>query len=114
MQGWGGQAATIDTVAIDLNGQRERSKEWCFAAMRTAYRARTAPVLLHPADRLGDVGAATTPLLVGLLASHRARRGAALAVASSTDGLRGAVTMEMAASRRPAARIGAVTAGKAV
>jgi 3-oxoacyl-[acyl-carrier-protein] synthase-1 len=93
---WGGEAASIATMAIDLNGERERAKEWSFAATRTLWRERAAPALLHPADQLGDVGAATVPLLVGLLASGQKRPGAALAVASSMDGLRGAVVMDSA------------------
>lgn len=91
---WGGGAASIATVAIDLNGERERAKEWSFAATRTLWRERAAPLLLLPAQQLGDVGAATVPLLVGLLASGQKRPGPALALASSTDGLRGVVAAE--------------------
>jgi len=96
LQEWGGDTKAIGTVAIDLNGVRDRAKEWSFAALRTIYREHAAPVQFHPADRLGDVGAASLPLLVGLLARGPKswRWGAALAVASSLDGLRGAVVLE--------------------
>jgi 3-oxoacyl-[acyl-carrier-protein] synthase I len=94
IEAWGGKAASIATVAIDLNGERTRAKEWSFAATRTLWLERAAPVLIHPAGQLGDVGAATVPLLVGLLASGHKRPGPALAIASSMDGLRGGVVME--------------------
>ncbi len=91
---WGGAASAIATVAIDLNGERERAKEWTFAATRTLWRERATPLLVHPADRLGDVGAASLPLLVGLLARGAKRPGPALAVASSRDGLRAGVVLD--------------------
>ena len=91
---WGGGARSIATVAIDLNGERERAKEWSFAATRTLWRERATPLLIHPADRLGDVGAASLPLLVGLLARGAKRPGPALAVASSRDGLRAGVVLD--------------------
>lgn len=94
---WGGETKRIGTVAIDLNGERERAKEWSFAAMRTIYREHAAPTLVHPADRMGDVGAASVPLLVGLLARRlkESRTASALAVASSVDSLRGAVVLDL-------------------
>ncbi|MEZ4315733.1 MAG: hypothetical protein R3F14_47560, partial [Polyangiaceae bacterium] len=64
---WGGDSAAIGAVAIDLNGENQRQKEWCCAATQTIYRRHATPVLLHPADRLGDIGAASVPLLVGLV-----------------------------------------------
>ncbi len=89
---WGGDPATIGAVAIDLNGESERAREWCCAATKTIYRQRATPVLLHPADRLGDIGAASVPLLVGLVVSAQTP-GPALVVASSRDGLRGAAVV---------------------
>ena len=86
---WGGDTSSIGAVAIDLNGEIERQKEWCHAATRTIYKKHATPVLLHPADRLGDIGAASVPLLVGLVVSAQTP-GPALIVASSRDGLRGA------------------------
>jgi len=91
---WGGAARSITTTAIDLNGERDRAKEWTFAATRTLWRDRATPVLLHPAGNLGDVGAASIPLLIGLLARGGMRPGPALAVASSRDGLRAGVVLD--------------------
>jgi 3-oxoacyl-[acyl-carrier-protein] synthase-1 len=91
---WGGGARAITTAAIDLNGERARAKEWSFAATRALWSERATPLLCHPAAQLGDVGAASMPLLVGLVARGAARPGAALAVASSRDGLRGAVVLD--------------------
>jgi 3-oxoacyl-[acyl-carrier-protein] synthase-1 len=90
LDAWGGDPATLGAVAIDLNGEPSRAKEWCCAATQTIYRKHATPVLLHPADRLGDIGAASVPLLLGLLASAKTT-GPGLVVASSRDGLRGAV-----------------------
>lgn len=89
LAGWGGDPATLGAVAIDLNGEPGRAKEWCSAATQTIYRKHATPVLLHPADRLGDIGAASVPLLLGLLASAKTA-GPGLIVASSRDGLRAA------------------------
>ena len=91
---WGGAAHLIATVAIDLNGERERAKEWTLTATRMLWSHRATPLLVHPASQLGDVGAACVPLLVGLLARGGGRRGPALAVASSRDGLRGGVVVD--------------------
>lgn len=89
LEGWGGDASTIGAVAIDLNGESDRAKEWCAAATATIYGHHAMPVLLHPADRLGDIGAASVPLLVGLVVGAETP-GPALVVTSSRDGLRGA------------------------
>lgn len=91
---WGGDPKSVRAVAVDLNGQRERAKEWSFTATRTLHRHRATPTLLHPADQLGDVGASTVPLLIALLARGAGPRGAALIAASSADGLRGAVLLD--------------------
>lgn len=91
MTEWSGTPAAVGMVAIDLNGERARAREWTFAAMRTLHREGAVPVLIHPADRLGDVGAATLPLLLGVLSRCPRDDSAALVVASSMHGLRGAV-----------------------
>lgn len=88
IDGWGGDAASLAAVAIDLNGEAERQREWCAAATQTLYKKHATPVLVHPADRLGDIGAASVPLLLGLVASAQPG-GATLVVTSSRDGLRG-------------------------
>ncbi len=93
-------ARSLAIVAIDLNGERQRAKEWSFAATRTLWRMRAVPDIRHPADRLGDTGAATVPLFVGLLAHGAKCPGSALAIASSRDGLRGVVRMDPTAASR--------------
>jgi 3-oxoacyl-[acyl-carrier-protein] synthase-1 len=92
IEAWGGDVSTIGAVAIDLNGEADRQREWCAAATQTIYKKQATPVLLHPADRLGDIGAASVPLLVGLVVSAQTP-GPALVVASSRDGLRGAAVV---------------------
>lgn len=89
LDAWGGDAAQISAVAIDLNGEEDRQREWCAAATQTLYKKHATPVIVHPADRIGDVGAASVPLLVGLVVSAQPT-GPTLVVASSRDGLRGA------------------------
>ncbi len=94
LRGWGGAPRSVTTVAIDLNGERGRAKEWSFAATRTLWRDRATPALFHPAAQLGDVGAASVPLLAGRLACRTGAFGPALLVASSRDGLRAAAVLE--------------------
>jgi 3-oxoacyl-[acyl-carrier-protein] synthase-1 len=50
----------------DLNGERNRFKEWAFALARLGERLPPPAVLEHPALVLGDVGAATAPVLIAL------------------------------------------------
>lgn len=89
---WGGKAAAIATVVTDLNGQRERAKEWTFTAARTLWRELARPVVTHPVSLLGDTGAATVPLLVALTSGQN-QPGPVLTIASSMDGLRGGVVL---------------------
>lgn len=46
-------------VICDLNGDRYRALEWAFAAMRTIGHLQGEVPLFHPADCLGDTGAAS-------------------------------------------------------
>jgi 3-oxoacyl-[acyl-carrier-protein] synthase I len=87
----------VDGVYCDINGERYRSDEWGFAALRvgtmlssTAYQA--------PADSWGDVGAASG-VLGCILATRAWARGyaagpRALVWASSEAGLRGAAILQ--------------------
>jgi 3-oxoacyl-[acyl-carrier-protein] synthase-1 len=61
-------ASPIRTVYAGLNGESFHAKEWGIAALR--HRARFAEGLRieHPADCLGDPGAAMAPLLLALAA----------------------------------------------
>jgi 3-oxoacyl-[acyl-carrier-protein] synthase-1 len=81
-------------VYSDLNGEEYKAHEW----MLVRCRALEDPTVTHPADGIGDVGAAALPLLIGVGAVAFSRRHAefdrALALASSDFGLRGVVAIE--------------------
>lgn len=62
-----------DVTYTDLNGERWRTDEWSFAYLRTGKLHGEPLDLRHPADCWGDVGAATSPLLLGLAAVDLAR-----------------------------------------
>ena len=87
-----------DSVYCDLNGERYRTEEWGFVALRAPTCCRDATVYEAPASSWGDVGAASGALLVGLaVESWRRGRAAgprALVWASSQAGLRAAVSLE--------------------
>lgn len=56
----------IDSIFCDLNGEYHRFKEWGFAGTRCFPDNDHSPWLVHPADCLGDVGAAWLPVLAGI------------------------------------------------
>jgi 3-oxoacyl-[acyl-carrier-protein] synthase-1 len=88
---------SVDTVYTDINGERYRSEEWGFVALRAAkvwksfgYKA--------PSDCWGDMGAAFGAL-GGVLAVQAFARGyargpRALVMAGSDSGLRGAMLLQ--------------------
>ena len=86
----------IDRVFCDLNGEGYRTHEWMLV-MRRSLQHRS---LAHPADCIGDVGAASLPMSIGLAVSEIRRSGGPLervmAWASSDEGLRSAVCLERA------------------
>lgn len=61
-------SAPAGTVWADLNGESWRVDEWMYAYLRTTDRHGEPLRLRHPADCLGDLGAATGPMLVTLAA----------------------------------------------
>lgn len=82
-------------MLCDLNGESYRSGEWGIVRVRLADRLGELKTLQHPADCLGDVGAATGGMLLAY-ASHAFHRGYSIAETvtawtSSDDGLRGAI-----------------------
>jgi 3-oxoacyl-[acyl-carrier-protein] synthase-1 len=90
-------ADAADTVYCDINGERYRSEEWGFFALR-GYRAIRSLAYLSPSDCWGDVGAAFGPL-ASILATESFARGyatgpRALVMAGSESGLRGAVFLQ--------------------
>ena len=86
-----------DTVYSDINGERYRSEEFGFMAMR-AYAAMKDLTYEAPSDLWGDVGAAF-PCLAAVLAAQSFVRGyapgpRALVMAGSESGLRGAMVLQ--------------------
>jgi 3-oxoacyl-[acyl-carrier-protein] synthase-1 len=86
-----------DTVYSDINGERYRSEEFGFMAMR-AYAAVKTLSYEAPSDLWGDVGAAF-PCLAAMLAAQSFVRGyaagpRALVMAGSESGLRGAMVLQ--------------------
>nr|WP_254624236.1 MULTISPECIES: hypothetical protein [unclassified Myxococcus] len=88
---------SVDTVYADINGERYRSEEWGFVALR-APKVWKGPSYKAPSDCWGDMGAAFGAL-GGVLAIQSFARGyargpRALVMAGSDSGLRGAMLLE--------------------
>lgn len=85
-------------VLCDMNGESYRSFEWGLAMARIPDRLGSVGKLSHPAESLGDVGAATGGVLIGLAATGFTRGYApgpeALLWASSDGPVRAALRME--------------------
>jgi len=96
-----GGTTEIPWVLCDLNGESHRAFEWGVVLARLAQPLENIARLTHPADCLGDVGAASCGVLVAC-AIHGFQRGYApgtnaLLWCASDDGTRAAVL-----ARRPA------------
>lgn len=87
----------VDRIICDMNGERYRGNEYGFAVLRNPGCFRDAADFDTPADCWGDVGAASGPLYVGLIAEARNRgysKGPLSFVwASSENGARAAVLL---------------------
>jgi 3-oxoacyl-[acyl-carrier-protein] synthase-1 len=85
--------ASLGLAIGDLNGEPYRSEEYGYFAARALAELNVPYRLWHPADTIGDTGAASAAvsIAVGARALHRgyARTQAALVFASSDGGLRG-------------------------
>lgn len=95
-------ASVSPAVAIcDLNGERYRAHEWALALSRCFFSSDPPGTLWHPADCLGDCGAAAgvMNLAFGSLAASRRHFGpsSVLVWGSSDDGQRGAAILAPAA-----------------
>jgi 3-oxoacyl-[acyl-carrier-protein] synthase I len=81
----------------DLNGEPWRVDEWMYAYIRSVANQPEPMNLQHPADRWGDVGAATGALLLSQAAhdiQRSARRGPTLVwCASDMSGARAAAVL---------------------
>lgn len=87
----------VDTLYSDINGERYRSEEWGFVAMKTPTVWKSLSYEA-PSDCWGDVGAAYAPLATMLAVQSYARnysRGPrSLIMAGSESGLRGVVLLQ--------------------
>jgi 3-oxoacyl-[acyl-carrier-protein] synthase-1 len=95
---WGGDPRAVRLLLADLNGDRGRARESAFATLRTLFRAGALPEIAHPADRLGDIGASSAPLLLGLAARRLeslALGSAAMVTCASSSPLRAAAVLEI-------------------
>ncbi len=63
-----GFGETVQSVFVSFNGESFSAKEWSVAAVRNAEFLAEDLQMEHPADCVGDLGAAIGPLLVGLAA----------------------------------------------
>ncbi len=87
----------INHITCDINGERYRGEEWGFVCLRLSQYFDDPTAYLSPADRWGDMGAASGPLFV-MLACQAAVRGYAkgprvLLWTSSEGGLRTAAVL---------------------
>jgi len=91
---------TIDAVLADLNGEHNRAVEWALTQVRCLGRHKHA--LWHPADCIGDSGAASGGLLVNLAATWISRGfiRRALCVCSDDFGPRGAAVLSASTEAR--------------
>jgi 3-oxoacyl-[acyl-carrier-protein] synthase-1 len=97
-----GRGQRVSRVICDINGERYRSEEWGFVALKLGARFDDL-LYVCPASSWGDMGAASIPLFV-MLACQAAARGYApgprtLVWASSEQGTRGAVLVEADGAR---------------
>jgi len=90
-------ADPVDRIICDMNGERYRGNEYGFAVIRNPGRFRDAADFETPADCWGDVGAASGPLYVSLVAEAQARNyqkgPLSLIWASSENGSRAAALL---------------------
>ena len=87
----------VDTIYIDINGERYRSEEWGFVALQIPSAFKTLRYEA-PADCWGDMGAASgalaSVLAVQSWARGYARGPRALVMAGSPHGRRGAILLQ--------------------
>ena len=95
LQGYAGDR--IETVYASLNGEHYFAKEYGVAFVRNSRYFHDKVELQHPADCLGDLGAATGAVLVGLAAEDLWKRPgarAALVYCASDGPMRAGVLVE--------------------
>jgi 3-oxoacyl-[acyl-carrier-protein] synthase-1 len=96
--------AALQRVYVDLSGERWRFVEWALVETRCSMRFPAGWRLCHPADCLGDVGAATGLVHIALVVRSFARRyaggGSALLINASAGGERATAVIHPAAPGR--------------
>ena len=65
---------SIAGIYANLNGEQFFSKEWGIAQLRNNKWFAEQIDIFHPADCFGDLGAATGPVQIGLVANQQAER----------------------------------------
>lgn len=92
------EAQRVDRIICDMNGERYRGNEYGFAVLKTSMLFKNAAAFEAPADCWGDVGAASGPLYVSLVAAAGERGYAkgplSLIWASSEGGQRAAAILK--------------------
>lgn len=89
----------VRTVYAGLNGENFSSKEWGIAHLRHRARFADNVRIEHPADCLGDTGAALGPMMIGLAAlgmQRKYRRSPCLVWCSSDKAERAAALLQEA------------------
>lgn len=90
------QDASVATVMTSLNGEQLGAKEWGIALSRNAHAISPVATLQHPAECLGDLGAASAPALMALAATWLFKQqvsGPVLVGCSSEGAQRGAICL---------------------
>lgn len=91
------QGERMDRIICDMNGERYRGNEYGFAVLKASRLFKDAAAFEAPADCWGDVGAASGPLYIGLIAAAEergyARGPLSLIWASSEGGRRAAAVL---------------------
>jgi len=94
-----GTSAKVATVFSSMNGENHFAKEWGVAYIRNTDSIESAFRIEHPADCIGDTGAAAGPIMVGLAMRGMTKQyltGPALVYASSDRALRAACVVMQA------------------
>jgi hypothetical protein len=95
------QASPFERIYCDLNGERDRMREWALARNRVYAGHGGEPTLRHPAELWGDIRAASAIVLVAIaaleIATERSSEARSLVWCASDEGERGAVAVESCA-----------------
>jgi 3-oxoacyl-[acyl-carrier-protein] synthase I len=92
--------ADLDGIICDLNGEYYRMKEWGLVTTRIFNGSDQIPELWHPAENMGDIGAASAIVFVAIAISAVSKgyfKGGNLLVWCSSDsGARGSIKVKAA------------------